>query len=90
VTGHIVAAGGARNMSEPEETVTVAYPAEVRASLGETKEEFARELKMLACYVVDLLTLLPAGCGRRHQPEDVGRRKILGEGVTLLVGWFGR
>jgi predicted HTH domain antitoxin len=35
-------------MSEPEETVTVAYPAGVRASLGETKEEFARELKMLA------------------------------------------
>ena len=35
-------------MSEPQETVDVAYPAHVRLSLGETKEEFARELKMLA------------------------------------------
>jgi predicted HTH domain antitoxin len=35
-------------MSEPKETVAVDYPADVRLSLGETKEEFARELKMLA------------------------------------------
>ncbi len=35
-------------MSESEETMTVVYPAEVRALLGETKEDFARELKMLA------------------------------------------
>ena len=35
-------------MSEPQETVDVTYPADVRRSLGETKQEFARELKMLA------------------------------------------
>ena len=35
-------------MSEAQETVAVDYPADVRLSLGETKEEFARELKMLA------------------------------------------
>ncbi len=35
-------------MSEPKETVAVDYPADVRLLLGETKEDFARELKMLA------------------------------------------
>lgn len=35
-------------MSEAQETVAVDYPADVRLTLGETKEEFARELKMLA------------------------------------------
>jgi predicted HTH domain antitoxin len=35
-------------MREPKEMVAVDYPADVRLSLGETKEEFAQELKMLA------------------------------------------
>ena len=37
-------------MSDPEETVTVAYPAAVRASLGETKEEFAKMLAAVKLY----------------------------------------
>ena len=40
--------------------------------------------------MVGFVTVLPARRGRRHQPEDFGRRKILGEGVKLLVGLFGR
>ena len=39
---------GVELMSESKETVAVDYPADVRLSLGETKEEFARKLKMLA------------------------------------------
>ncbi len=35
-------------MSEVRETLTVEYPADVRVALRESKEEFARELKMLA------------------------------------------
>lgn len=35
-------------MSDAKETVPVDYPADVRLSLGGTKEEFAQELKMLA------------------------------------------
>ena len=35
-------------MSEPHETVSVEYPVDVRLSLRESKEEFAKELKMLA------------------------------------------
>ena len=35
-------------MSEPRETVSVEYPADVRLSHRESKEEFAEELKMLA------------------------------------------
>jgi predicted HTH domain antitoxin len=35
-------------MNERDETVTVEYPADVREALGETPEEFGRELKMLA------------------------------------------
>ena len=35
-------------MSEAKETVPVDYSADQRLSLGETKEEFAQELKMLA------------------------------------------
>jgi predicted HTH domain antitoxin len=35
-------------MPEEHETLTVEYPADVRTALRESKEEFARELKMLA------------------------------------------
>lgn len=35
-------------MPEEHETLTVEYPVDVRTSLRESKEEFARELKMLA------------------------------------------
>jgi predicted HTH domain antitoxin len=35
-------------MSEPYEAVTVEYPADVRLALRESKEEFARELKIMA------------------------------------------
>ena len=35
-------------MSEPNETLTVEYPADVRMALRESKEGFARELMMLA------------------------------------------
>jgi len=35
-------------MREEHETLTVEYPVEVRTALRESKEEFARELKMLA------------------------------------------
>lgn len=35
-------------MSEPYEKVSVEYPVDVRLSLRESKEEFAKELKMLA------------------------------------------
>ena len=35
-------------MADEHETVTVAYPVDVRLALRETKEEFAGELKMLA------------------------------------------
>ena len=35
-------------MSESNESVSVEYPAAVRLSLHESKEEFAQELKMLA------------------------------------------
>lgn len=35
-------------MSGLQETVNLVYPADVRLSLRETKEEFAQELKMLA------------------------------------------
>jgi predicted HTH domain antitoxin len=35
-------------MSEPHEKVSVEYPVDVRLSLHESKEEFAKELKMLA------------------------------------------
>ena len=35
-------------MSGPQESVTVEYPADVRMALRETKEEFARDLLMLA------------------------------------------
>ena len=35
-------------MSEPHESVNVEYPMDVRLTLHESKEEFAKELKMLA------------------------------------------
>ena len=35
-------------MSGPQESATVEYPADVRMALRETKEEFARDLLMLA------------------------------------------
>lgn len=35
-------------MGEPLESVNVEYPADVRLTLRESKDEFARELKMLA------------------------------------------
>ena len=35
-------------MGETIETLTVEYPADVRVALRESKEEFARELRMLA------------------------------------------
>ena len=35
-------------MSEPRESVNLEYPADVRTALRETKEEFARDLLMLA------------------------------------------
>lgn len=35
-------------MSGPHESVTVEYPVDVRMALRETKEEFARDLLMLA------------------------------------------
>jgi predicted HTH domain antitoxin len=35
-------------MNEPLERVSVEYPADVRLTLGESKDEFAKELKMLA------------------------------------------
>ena len=35
-------------MREEHETLTVEYPVEVQTALRESKEEFARELKMLA------------------------------------------
>jgi predicted HTH domain antitoxin len=35
-------------MSEPRESVNVEYPADVRRTLCESREEFAEELKMLA------------------------------------------
>ena len=35
-------------MSEPNERVSLEYPVDVRLALDESKEEFAKELKMLA------------------------------------------
>ena len=35
-------------MSEPNESVSLEYPIDVRLTLHESKEEFAKELKMLA------------------------------------------
>ena len=64
-------------MSEPKETMAVDYPADVRLSLGETKEEFAQELKMLAA--VKLYEMGKVSSGRAAAPAGTDR-------VSFLLG----
>lgn len=52
-------------MNEVRESVIVEYPADVRETLGESKEEFAEELKMLAAVKLYELGKISSGkaCG---------------------------
>lgn len=64
-------------MNEPLERVSVEYPADVRLTLRESKDEFAKELKMLAA--VKLYELGRISSGKAAALAGTDR-------VTFLLG----
>ena len=64
-------------MSEPRESVNVEYPADVRRTLFESREEFGEELKMLAA--VKLYELGKISSGKAAALAGIDR-------VSFLLG----